>query len=152
MTIHARRILSRQRGLGLCAAAAMVTMLGITPAFAADAPPAGDAGARYHRERAACTDGSSQQDRATCLKEAGAVLDEARRGRLAAGNTATDANATARCQALPAKDRSDCVARINGAGTTSGSVKDGGIYRELVTRTPAAPATVPATPPPAPLE
>lgn len=41
-------------------------------------------------------------------------------------------------------DRNDCVARIQGQGTTSGSVAAGGIYRELVTRivgeVPAAPA------------
>jgi hypothetical protein len=126
--------------LRMIATGAMAAMLSIATAFAADGTTAGDAGSRYSRERAACTDGTSQQDRATCLKEAGAALDEARRGRLEASNMPSNANATARCNALPAKDRSDCVARINGAGTTSGSVREGGIYRELVTTTPVPPA------------
>jgi hypothetical protein len=134
------RVCMNPHRLRMVATGAMAAMLSITTAFAADGTTAGDAGSRYSRERTACTDGTSQQDRATCLKEAGAALDEARRGRLEAGNMPSNANATARCNALPAKDRSDCVARINGAGTTSGSVREGGIYRELVTTTPAPPA------------
>ena len=135
-TTHTSRALTLHHGLTLWAVAT-AALLSATTAWAADTAP-GDASSRYERERAACTDGSSQQDRATCLKEAGAALVEARCGRLGAGRAPTDANATARCAALPAKDRSDCIARIQGAGTTSGSVKEGGIYRELVTKTPAA--------------
>jgi hypothetical protein len=129
------------QGLNFYVIGAMAALLSVATAFTVDATAAGEAEARYARERAACTDGSSHQDRATCLKEAGAALGEARGGRLGTGATATETNATARCHALPAKDRSDCIARIQGAGTTSGSVKEGGIYRELVTRTPAPPAT-----------
>ena len=141
MSHHAPRAQNPHRGLSLWAIGAMAAVLSVATAFAADLTSAGDTRARYNRERAACTDGSSQQDRATCLKEAGAARDESRQGRLGTGSTATDANATARCNALPAKDRSDCIARINGAGTTSGSVREGGVYRELVTRMPAAPAS-----------
>jgi len=54
-------------------------------------------------------------------------------------------NALKRCEPLNEPDRSDCVARINGQGTTSGSVAAGGIYRELVTREVAAPASAPAS-------
>lgn len=151
MTHHATRTLHCGHRVSLRAIGAMAATLGIATAFAVDAA-AGDAESRYQQERAACTDGSSQQDRATCLKEAGAARDEARGGRLGAGQAASEANATVRCNALPAKDRSDCVARIQGAGTTSGSVRDGGIYRELVTTTPASPVTAPAAPPTAPQE
>lgn len=140
MPHHTPHHLDLRRGIRLRAAGAMVAMFSVATAFAAGGS-AGDAKSRHERESAACMDGSSQQDRATCLQEAGAALDEARRGRLDARNAAHEGNATARCNALPAKDRSDCVARINGAGTTSGSVRDGGIYRELVTRTPAPPPT-----------
>ena len=139
MSDLARQAPVPQRRVNPYALLVTAAMLSVATAFAADATLAGDAQARYERERAACTDGSSQQDRATCLKEAGAARDESRGGRLGNGSTATDANATTRCNALPAKDRSDCIARINGAGTTSGSVRDGGIYRELVTKTPASP-------------
>jgi hypothetical protein len=43
-------------------------------------------------------------------------------------------NALKRCEPLPEQDRKDCLARMQGQGTTSGSVAGGGIYRELVTR------------------
>lgn len=63
-------------------------------------------------------------------------------------------NALKRCEPLSEPDRTDCVARMQGQGTTSGSVASGGIYRELVTRTvgvsgavPAEPATPPAKAP-----
>ena len=50
-------------------------------------------------------------------------------------------NALERCKALPEPDRNDCVLRMQGRGTTSGSVEGGGIYRELVTIIPGeAPA------------
>lgn len=48
-------------------------------------------------------------------------------------------NAIKRCEPLPEPDRSDCVARIQGKGTTSGSVARGGIYRELITHEIASP-------------
>lgn len=58
-------------------------------------------------------------------------------------------NALTRCERLSGDDRQDCVSRIGGKGTTSGSVEGGGIYRELVTRevgaVPAPPGTA-ATP------
>ena len=127
------------RGASLRAIGLMASVLSAATAFAVESFAGNTAASSYERERAACMDGSSQQDRATCLKEAGAARDEARRGHLGANakESGIQANATARCNALPAKDRDDCIARINGAGTTSGSVKEGGIYRELVTKTPA---------------
>ena len=62
-------------------------------------------------------------------------------------------NALKRCVPLPDAERKDCVARMQGQGTISGSVEGGGIYRELVTREVAVPAVaVPPepAPPPAP--
>lgn len=109
--------------------------------------------ARYQRERAACDSGRSNQDRATCLKEAGAAKADAKRGVLADGASpqTREVNAIARCKALPAKDQTDCMARIDGPSgpnartMTSGSVGGGGILRETVTTVPGkSGATMPS--------
>ncbi|MDB5945025.1 MAG: hypothetical protein JWQ33_51 [Ramlibacter sp.] len=104
------------------------------PAWAAAPKASSEAQQRYNRERARCMSGHSNQDRATCLREAGAALQEARRNRLDT-NAGTDfrANATARCNAQPAADRDACVQRVMGAGSTQGSVGGGGLIREVET-------------------
>jgi hypothetical protein len=90
-----------------------------------------DANARYQAERATCMNGQSNQARETCLKEAGAALQESRRGRLSDDQAADHQNALLRCNALPVDDRDACQRRIEGEGTTSGSVLQGGLLREL---------------------
>ena len=55
-----------------------------------------DAQQRYEQERKACMDGTSNQDRATCLKEAGAALAESKKGNLSA-DASMERNRTARC-------------------------------------------------------
>jgi hypothetical protein len=87
----------------------------------------------FKKERAACMDGQSGQDRATCLKELGAARGEARRNHLTDTPAAYQSNALARCNLLPAADREDCTRRVSGDGAVSGSVKSGGIYRETTT-------------------
>ena len=89
--------------------------------------------ARYQQDRAACMNGTSNQDRATCLREAGAALQESKGNRLENATSAYDQNRYLRCDPLPAGQREDCVRRMSGEGTVSGSVEGGGIYRELVT-------------------
>ena len=92
----------------------------------------------YAQERANCEAGRTQQDRATCLKEAGAAEQERKRNGLANPGSAR-LNATERCQALPPKDKVDCLARIEGPASanqqviTSGSVGGGGVIRETRT-------------------
>ena len=95
---------------------------------------------RYHDERAACLSGASNQDRAICLREAGAALQEARRGGLAGDERELGRNRMARCAALPLPDREDCTMRMNGQGSTSGSAMQGGILRELERPVPAGSA------------
>jgi len=90
-----------------------------------------DANARYQAERAACLNGQSNQGRATCLREAGAALQESRIGRLSDNPEADQKNALLRCNALPVDDRDACQRRMAGEGTTTGSVLDGGVLREL---------------------
>jgi hypothetical protein len=90
----------------------------------------------YRSDRAACLDGRTNQDRDTCLREAGAARDAAKRGQLGEGSDAFEKNRLARCEGLPQPDREDCIRRMSGEGTTRGSVESGGIYRELVTPVP----------------
>ena len=96
-----------------------------------------EAQARYQQDRAACNSGQSNQDRATCLREAGAALQEAKRGHLGDGQSSYEQNRMVRCERLTGGDREDCVRRMHGEGTASGSVEGGGIYRELRTTVPA---------------
>ncbi|MBC7940687.1 MAG: hypothetical protein H7Z19_13135 [Chitinophagaceae bacterium] len=105
-------------------------------------PPPDAAQAQYQKERAKCLDGTSNQDRATCLKEAGAALAEARRGALTAEQGNLERNARERCEPLPVAERSACLARMRGQGTTSGSAQSGGVSRELreVVTEPVPPA------------
>ncbi|PFH04625.1 hypothetical protein BCF11_5409 [Collimonas sp. PA-H2] len=115
----------------LSALALLILSMSFSAAAAGAASDSAGANARYQEERARCISGQSNQDRATCLKEAGAALQEARRGRLHDDQAADQANALLRCNALPVDDRDACQRRMNGEGTTSGSALEGGISREL---------------------
>jgi hypothetical protein len=108
------------------------TSLCAATALAQDRSKSADANTRYQSDRAVCLNGLSNQDRATCLKEAGAAKDEARRGNLNDGRAAYDQNAMVRCSALPAGDQDACKRRIQGEGLTVGTPANGGVYRELV--------------------
>jgi hypothetical protein len=109
---------------------------------------AADVESRYQRERAACLDGHSEQTRGPCLREAAAARAQALTGGLDTAPQDYEANAARRCAALGDAERTACLARMQGQGTTSGSVAGGGIYRELITQEPAigAPAIRPAPP------
>jgi len=86
----------------------------------------------YQREVAVCD--HIQQDRAACIREAGAARQEASRGGLT-GAPDYLANALARCAPQPPAERMACEQRVRGTGTTSieGSVLGGGVIRETVT-------------------
>ena len=135
------------------------------PAYADDAAAQTAAKSMYAKDRADCEAGRTAEDRATCLKEAGAAQEERKRHRLDTFGSAQQ-NAIDRCKPLPPGDKSDCLARIEGANapnqktTTSGSVAGGGILRETTTITQGQPTIIivpgdspsppPTTPPPAP--
>ena len=122
-----------------------------SPAHGADAASA--AKPMYQKERADCDAGRTAEDRATCLKEAGAAAAERKRNTLDNSGSMKQ-NAIDRCNAVAPKDKADCMARIEGAGqpnqktTTSGSVAGGGVLRETTTTTTGQP-TVIVMPPPA---
>ena len=103
----------------------------------AQPPAAAATHQRYLNERADCVSGRTAEDKSTCLREAGAAQQEARRGRLANASTDFEGNRLARCAYLSGADREYCARRMHGEGTTSGSVEGGGILRELVVAVPA---------------
>lgn len=131
-----------------CAAAALGALALASPLMAATQTQAEQAAAErartggspeevYRQYRADCLAGRTHQDRATCLREAGAALQEARRGRLDNGADAStwQRNALQRCERQPAEDRADCERLARGEGKVSGSVEGGGVIKEIVTRT-----------------
>lgn len=130
--IHQRRVVR----FGMFALGALV----ISAAHAASDPQSA-----YREEVARCNSGKSGQDRATCLREAGAALQEARRGQLREGeSSAYERNQTQRCAALPDAERPACIARAQGRGSMTGSVEGGGILREYREVIPASPPAGPS--------
>jgi hypothetical protein len=90
-----------------------------------------DAKAEYQKERAACLSGQSTENRNTCLREAAAAYEEAKHGQLLIGDQENyQRNALQRCKELPSDERDECKHRMEGEGTTNGSVASGGIIRE----------------------
>jgi len=121
----------RTGALALAAAALLASGAAVAAAKVSEAQR------QYNEDRALCMSGNSNQDRATCLKEAGAAFQEARRGGLSTGTDAdVSGNKTIRCQTLPARDRKDCVMRMQGEGVARGNSQDGGIIRELARPVP----------------
>jgi hypothetical protein len=124
----------------------------VTSAFAGD-DAAAAAKSTYQKERADCDAGRTAEDRATCLREAGAAAAERKRNTLDNAGSLHQ-NAIDRCNLVAPKDKSDCLARIEGAAqpnqktTTSGSVAGGGVLRETTTTTTGEPTIimVPAAP------
>jgi hypothetical protein len=131
------------RLLLLAAGSAMMLAAPLSASWAGTGAKSGSPEATYRYERQKCLSGRSHQDRATCLKEAGAALAEARRGRLDNGVSERQLadNRVARCAAQPAADRADCERMARGEGTVVGSVEGGGQIKELVTRQVGTPRT-----------
>jgi hypothetical protein len=129
----------------------LLAALGSSTALAAGKPVTLDPHARYQREAGACYAIRSPDEHAECLSEAARRLAIALPTPAIEYPDALARNALKRCDPLPEPDRADCVARMQGKGTTSGTVAGGGIYRELVTRevgaVPAAAQPEPAAPP-----
>ena len=128
----------------------LLVALASTAALAASKPASNDPQVRYQRESAACSGIRDFDNRANCLSEASTRLASTKPSRADEAPDILLRNALRRCEPLPDSQRTDCMARMSGRGTTSGSVDGGGIYRELVTiEVGVAPAAV-AAPEPAP--
>jgi hypothetical protein len=124
------------RGLAHVLLLAAGTCMSTSSVMAADNSKSTDTNATIQKERENCLNGNTSEDRATCLREAGAAKQERQRGSLR-DNSDYGANASKRCAALPEAERNDCERRMSGQGSASGSVDSGGIVRELVTPVPA---------------
>ena len=116
-----------------------VLLLSVTPfASSADLSKA-DIEAVYRQDRAACENGSTSQDRKSCMREAGAARAAALKGSLG-GVSNKDVlmeNALRRCDAHKGLDREMCERMVRGDGARSGSVGGGGVLRELQITVPA---------------
>lgn len=110
----------------LCASAGLAT----TPGALAEAQ------ARYRQDMAVCSSGQSNQDPASCRREARNALAAAKRGELNDAPGTYEENARQRCAAHQGADRNDCEARMRGQGQVEGSAASGGILRESVTIIP----------------
>lgn len=118
------------------ALAAATGLLCASAAVAARSGAVAEAQALYRQDMAVCNSGQSNQDRATCRREARNALAAARLGALTKAPGAYQDNALQRCAAHQGPDRSDCEARVRGEGSVEGSVAGGGILRETVTTVP----------------
>jgi hypothetical protein len=129
-----KRSVMRTQFLKLSGIAAALTLAAAGSAIAATNPTRAGVEARYQQERAACMNGQTGEDQTTCLKEAGAVRNEGLRGLdLNAGAPDYRQNQLERCKVfVDAADARECRMRIE-QGNVSGSVRDGGILRELTT-------------------
>jgi hypothetical protein len=92
-----------------------------------------DASGSFQQEVNACNNGRTQEDQATCLREARNAQADKQRGVLDNSGAQFQANARARCDALSGEEKAACQARLVGYGTTSGSVAGGGVLREVET-------------------
>src|SRR5881392_3907162 len=113
----ARPIGEHDMKLNLASLAGLV-VVGVAAGYAAAPASAADTAAAaakstYTKERADCEAGRTAEDRATCLREAGAAEQEGKRNQLDNNGSARQ-NAIERCNAVAPKDKSDCLARIEG--------------------------------------
>lgn len=111
---------------------ALALALPLAPALAAG--DRAEIDARYQADRQVCMGQTELDSRQACLRDAGAVRQEALRGARGAGVDADQLqrNALARC--VVHKDRIDramCERMALGEGIASGSVEGGGVIREI---------------------
>ncbi len=132
-----------RRAVHVCMGGALVAVWSIS---ALAATPVSEIDQKYRADRAQCLSGRAAQDRPTCLREAGAARDDARRGQLNDGGANYGKNAKERCDVLAGDEQRDCVARAKGKGSVSGSVDGGGVMRETVTREIKPPEPVASAP------
>lgn len=138
-------VLSRRVALVLGGA----SVFALVSPVALAAPPSGASASRqaainaqYQREVARCKSGQSNEDPATCLKEAGAARQQAMQGGLdnqPGVDQNYSQNALDRCKLVPADQRKDCMALMQDPSQTEGSVGGGGVLRKYEYQVPVQP-------------
>ena len=113
----------------------VVALLAVTAATAqvATGTTGIDASGSYQQEVNACMTGKTQQDQATCLREARNAQADKKRGVLDNSGAQFDSNAASRCEVMAGEEKAACQARVLGYGNTTGSVAAGGVLREVET-------------------
>lgn len=100
---------------------------------------------RYKTDVEHCRTSPDVQDRKTCLRDAGAALQEAQRGTQTSAAANFDQNQQARCDRLSGTQRDDCMTLMSDPNANvQGSIAAGGVLRETTITEPADPA-MPAT-------
>lgn len=141
--MNVRPMHTKRLAASLCAAG---LMLAAGAVHAADAIGRAAIQSQYDQDVAKCKSGNTNQDRATCLREAGAARDEANRQNLKEGSTDQhQQNMVDRCNRLPGASRQDCLTQMSSPSNVRGSVEGGGVLRETVIQVPAG--TVPPAAP-----
>lgn len=130
MTNHRSQVSRPARALGM-----LLAVLASASVLAVNKGGSLDPKALYQRDSAACSGIRDPDARANCLSEASTRYASTKPTLPEERDEVLMRNALRRCEPLPEVQRNDCVARMQGHGTTSGSVAGGGIYRELVTVT-----------------
>jgi hypothetical protein len=90
----------------------------------------------YQHDRQLCLSGQSNQSQRTCLREAGAALQQNMPAQSQASAGQMEANAVQRCNAFTGDARQSCMGRMQGQASVQGSVGAGGILRELTETVP----------------
>ena len=123
-------------GFGLCALFAVVAanaQVSIDGKAGSVGPTGIDNSGNYQQELAWCKANTSGDELAACLKSSGATRAEKRRGIPDNNGTDYKANARLRCAVLTGEDRAACEARVAGLGDATGSVRGGGILKQVET-------------------
>lgn len=96
----------------------------------------------YNREKAECMVGRPGQTQADCLYEARSVLRDslANKPQPDTSPEALERNRLMRCERQPPEDRAECQRMARGEGKIEGSVAEGAVLKELVTRSDKPPA------------
>lgn len=145
--MNVRPMHTKRLAASLCAAG---LMLAAGAVHAADAIGRAAIQSQYEQDVANCKSGKSNQDRATCMQEAGAARQEANRQNLKEGSADQhQQNMVDRCNRLPAASRQDCLTQMTSPTNVRGSVQGGGVLRETVIQVPAGTVPPSTTMPPA---
>lgn len=142
-----RPIVTRNDSLKLLSAAIFTAAAALATSQAgAQSSNTAEAQQRYKADVERCRSGQTSQDQQTCLREAGAALQEARRNRLVTGSPSFNENQRARCDRLSGAERDDCMSLMSDPNAVvHGSIEGGGVIRETTITIPGEPGYAPAS-------